>query len=674
MASRNIFESVFNPSDNSSPFAQMTGTLGKMMGVPNDAQIQGQANAQVFQKLSQLEQQNGGNLQKAVLDFYRSPQGLELGSRDPQGMANTVKQWVSNVTAPNPQLTSPGQQGFETNAMGTKQVLDNPPLPQQTGPGVTNTGGRSGQPIYQAPYAPQAVGPNTTMLDPNSGTTIAQTDPAKVAELKGMSREAGFNNNQTQRVFRAETTSIAGREALAVQDMIDHGDITAEWGRKLDAKTLEFKPERNNFGKEDGSWGLYDKATGQKIKTFKNIPDELKPRESTEGAFDINNPEDTPHLASGVLGMGASEYGKGLRQLTDNPTDVAKRTQLISERRSQLYDINAAVAALADAQSGMSGREAVVKRILAKGPDLGYNVDTKYQLSQLRSLRSDIEKEKEADVRLIRGSGDTPGDVISDKVKEEASARLPGYDRVLRVLPTWRKLSAAQALCDKGDCGGENLSRAVKDVKDTTSAGVDAAAPVVKQQTPNKAGIDPNKIPTMSPEETAKINPADLPADQRVLLLKRLQEIRGQMTTPQPAPATGPSQQPAPQQQPQPAQQMPAPSPELSPLPQSNQGFMGNPFSTIGSWFTQPGSQEPAIPQSQPAAQPGQGWQQRRQMNFQDEVTPGRPQDVQSFIRNPDGSLKSKSEVQNRIDQAFKDLKNEPSAASKRKPAPKRRP
>lgn len=626
MLETNVFQRLFNP-DRSDLF----GLIGTAVGNPSiSSGIAGEVN----QQLSDLAQQNGGNLQKAVLQFYSSPQGVQMATQDPKGMDSTVKAWVANTTAPQPQLSSPGQIGTDTTALGgTREVSNNPPLPQQVAPGYTMTNGRTSQPQFQAPYAPTQMGPNTNLTNPNNGATIASTPPAKVSELSGMAEGAGMSPTEKQRLFRSQANTVEGRQGMAIQDMIKAGEISPEWGRKLEAGTLEFKQMRDLFGKENGGWGLFDKATGQMVKQFKDVPNDLKPKENTEAPFDVNKAEDTPHLASGILGMTISEGGKALRQITDKPSAAASDAQLMSERRSQLYDIHAALSELQGSAAGLGpGRESTIKRILNKGPDLGYNVDPKYQLSQLTSLRTDLEKERDADIRLIRGNGDTKGDVVSDTVKSEASARIVAYDRVLRTLPTWSKLSAAKELCDKGNCGGGGLAGAAKEVQ---AIGVEGAKNVpTSLPTPGKPGIDPAIIPSMTNEDIKKINPDNLPVEQRNLIIKRLQELKGQTQPPSPS-------------------GLPTPSP-TTPLPQ---GAVGNPFSGVGSWFNSPRSQ------------------------YGDEVTPGNNSGVQNFIRNPDGSTKSVSATQSRIDEAFKTLaeahKNgllgENPTPQRRKTPPKRR-
>lgn len=512
MASRNIFESVFNPSDNSSPFAQMTGTLGKMMGVPNDAQIQGQANAQVNQELSQLAQQNGGNLQKAVLDFYSSPQGLELGSRDPQGMASTVKQWVSNATAPNPQLSSPGQIGTDTTALGgTKEVSNNPPLPQQSGPGVTTRNGSTGEVIGRNPYAPMTQGPGSGTIDPNTRQTLSTQPTTQFQTTKSMVDASGVDKQQGQDIYRQQVQTVEGRKGQAVDELVRSGQLDPILAGKFKAEALEFKEDKDAYGQGTGIYRLYDKLSGGIVGGSPAIQN-LDPSLTEQGPakFDPANPNHTMHLGSGMFAWGSGVAGQTARMVT-GPTKSADdaASLLADQRRQEITRVQSSLADLQNQSSGLGIAEAKVKRMVANGPSLDMVMDPQSNLNRMIDLHSDITREISAEKRLLDRR--TPeGGQSSIEAKKQANERIIAYERVLRALPPGEVLAQAKAACESGNCGKASPTPAslINQGKDILQKGSKEGSKLIKQETGQINPADVlGKIPQMDQAGLLSIDP-----------------------------------------------------------------------------------------------------------------------------------------------------------------------
>lgn len=590
MLETNMFQRLFNPER-----SDLLGLIGTAVGNPSiSSGIAGEVN----QQLSDLAKQNGGNLQKAVLDFYSSPQGVQMATQDPKGMDSTVKAWVSNTTAPQPQLTNPGQQGFQTTPMGTQQVIDNPPLPQQVGPGNTMVQGRTAQPQFSAPHAPMSNAPGSAIVNPNpGGGTIASQPTAQFQTTQRMIDASGAQPQEAADIYKQQVQTVEGRMGQAIDNLVRAGELSPALANKFKAGALEFKEDKDMYGTGIGVYRLYDKTTGNIIggsPAVQNLDPALAaPSQST--TFDPSNPNHTMHLGSGVIAQASNIAGQAGRMLTGPVNNQVSDASLIADKRRQ--EITRVQSALADLQSNAGGlgiAEAKVKRMVANGPSLDLIMDPQTNLNRIIGLHDDVTGEIAAEKRII--SRATPeGSLAPVEAKKHAAERIVAYERVLRSLPPREVLDQAKVACDKGNCGslspspGDLLSQG----KDLVKKGSKTGSEVIN----GPASDTLSRIPKMTEGELLAIDPKSRrdPA-VRDAMRKRDQELR-----------------------------------------------------------------------SGPAATP-----------YSDEVTPGRPQDTQSFIRNPDGSTRGVSATQSRIEEAFRILSEAHGAGlveetPRRRTAPKRR-
>lgn len=105
--------------------------LSRLFGAPTYEQAGARSEAETMKALSDLHSKNGGNPQQAVVDFLKSPKGMEhvtnMGMRHGGGAETTgvLQKWIQSVTPPQ-QALSPGQSLVSGTGPNAKVTASNP--------------------------------------------------------------------------------------------------------------------------------------------------------------------------------------------------------------------------------------------------------------------------------------------------------------------------------------------------------------------------------------------------------------------------------------------------------------------------------------------------------------------------------------------------------------------
>lgn len=523
MASRNIFESVFNPSDNSTPFAAMTGTLGKMMGVPNDQQMVGTARVDALKELSDLTQQTGSP-QKAILQFMGTPKGAELFATDQNAFESTIKQFITSVTPPTP--------GVNSVSPGSTPVITSPgraDVGKQTGfgPQAASQGQmlfQNGQNVGTNPPAPIPVAPGTALATGDTGRPTGFANPPERVQTTGTFMDrANLPPEQQSSIYEAQLQTVEGRTKVELDKLVKMGKVPADTAAKLAAGLYDWKEDKNPVT-GTSSWMLLDKSTGQIVSqpvTRTEAPSLVGTPSEPAKAFDPNNPKHTMIFGSGALNIVGDYTGRFVRNVNPNSTLGIDITQ----RRNSMRDTQTALATEADHAGRAGYSNARMAHLLNVGPDLGLTSDVRTNLEQVDKLVSNLHDE----IGIDRQTRDDTTRSID--VRKQADQRISGYERVLRTLPSPGVIQAGRQLLDSGKLAPGTVTPG--GITDLLSKGAEAgrrgATDAVSGKTSNPGGNVLQQIPTMDRPTLSGVTNEQL-ADPAVrnAVRQRLQQLKTQ--------------------------------------------------------------------------------------------------------------------------------------------------
>jgi hypothetical protein len=534
------FDNFFDPSNTSTPFANMMGTLGKAMGVPTQQERQASADASIMQKLSGLMQQTGSP-QSAILKFMQDPDGVSLMSRP--GAVDTLKRWTDSITPP--PITA-----INTPA-GTQSTL------QQNGKQI----GTVSQPPTEAQNMRAGV-PAVTPLPPGGGSAVSQN--GQVSNGPGQPTSEVQNFSALSRIAATDPQSILGvlaknalspneiqQKALAVQQLVKTGVINQDQGDKINAGVLKPIQQLNEAGEPTGQWAMIDLANGTATPLLGPGGQPLSPPAGTGGnvVLPSNAPGAPPYVlpqgainpdgsinsnkltglkymgfGSGVLPAGIALAGHIVRQIdTGNQEEMS---QLASIRHQQIDALESSISALGSAEGGRlkTNTQLLLDLVPSKFTS---PVDAYNDLAILHGHVDQLIANETANLNRAKSGLGTHKEI------ETSRKTLDLLQNVLSTLPTMAEISQMQADIKQGTASqmvtpGKAGAAALDMIGKGAGAAVSGVGEALGgEPTQQNAAPDPATFKTMQPRELAAAGKAlpPGPSDARDAYEARLREL-----------------------------------------------------------------------------------------------------------------------------------------------------
>lgn len=547
----------FDPSNNSSAFSNMMGSIGRLMGVPTQQQRQAQADAVVFQKLSAQMEANGGNPQTAIMKFLQTPEGVNLMSQP--GAADSLERWTKTITPPNPtQLTTaPGQSS--TYFQNGKPIGGNSVPPTET------QNYQAGTPTY----VNTPPGSQTTGMTKNGQSGQVYTPTSQSQTFHDLTK--GLDEN-TLRILAINTLNPqeVQQRALAIQQLVASGQMDQATGDKFMANMYQVHQGADETGAPNNSFYLIDHSPGGKTRplmiggvpvdpsnpqtiipsSVPNAPGHVIPPDGymPDGSIDGNKLTGLKYmfLGAGMANHVISLMGNVVR--TFDPFNPEQASQVAAIRHSQIDSLDTALAQLGAVGDGRT-------RLLAeewkeRGP--GKFTDTVDAYKQAMVLRQRLEQIKVNDMQYL-----APGNPFNQKTKLQKEQEIGAVNNVLSALPSMSDMQQMTKDLKVGAAPATTGATVVKSAAGLLGGAINDALGGKKVKTQSftnpqgQPGETPQPLP--SPKDIGGMGfqqiqalPKNLPQEQKDAVISRLKELGAQSKTKTAAPTTGKGNPPAP--------------------------------------------------------------------------------------------------------------------------------
>lgn len=494
----NPFARVFDPDERS-----LFGVIGGLAGVPTTRDVAGQAQSEAMAQLSEIQQRTN-DPQRTILEFLKTPQGMNMMSSGDPNSIQVLKQWADTVTPPNPQ-----------------QI--------QVSPG--------GQTILRTPQG-QEVGRYSMP------TSEFQT-------FKGMSELAGLNSDQIKTLAMANMLPRGNQGSdsqRAIDALVASGVISKETGQLMQSGFLKIMPRKDELGRDTGNYDIVDGANqtttplrpkdGSAQPAGQPQPRQFTPAESNPDGT-VNPDKAFPgNKLNMFLGGGlAPNIAIGLNAIlsTVNPSLGLESGMKSSDRQGYIQQVENALLTLRDAGSGLNIPARVIENALALAPKAGLMADPKTSIQDgIRLWDLTQEQIKQADATLTDPR-------ISPAVKIEADKRRQGWLAVQRSLPERPAMVSLLEAVKSGTADAVTPTTVIQEGATGISSAAREAGSVVQQgrqtingQTPQPAPAKPAAAPEapskvdimkLSPNDLLTVDARTLNTAQRQQLLDRLRVI-----------------------------------------------------------------------------------------------------------------------------------------------------
>lgn len=448
------FTNFFDPSNTSTPFSNIMGTFGKLMGVPTQQQRQSAADAATFQRLTDMYQQTGSP-QKAILQFMNTPDGVQLMSRP--GMKDTLDRWVKTITPPPPvQYNTPAGTNSQFYVPGQPNTVPHeqnqpPEAAQNMTAGVPNP--------VTTPGGSTTTNMNPKSVERGSPASISVA-PAETQNFVALNGLAHFSQPQLQAIAKYSLVpGASGQMALAIDNIVQNGGMPADVGDKFKAGIYQIVQGTDETGHLTNQFYMVDKSgigtgeppkimpltpqlggangptmPGQGAQQFKSNTPAAQPYVIPQSAIDPKTGEIDGNTALtdkrfmftsvGMLNHTVMFLGNILRNIdVTNPDEASKQA---SAHHDQLDNFEAAVASLA---SGNNNRlKGVLDKWLELTPNRFTDVVDAYQ--QAIQLRAHLEESRGYYNNFLYDNSK------SEKTRQEARDTISKIDGVLMTMPT----------------------------------------------------------------------------------------------------------------------------------------------------------------------------------------------------------------------------------------------
>lgn len=522
----NPFANAFNPDRGG-----LTGFIGGLAGVPTQQQAAGGATANALQELSALKDQ-GMNNQQALLKWFQTPSGHDFFSTSgPEGL-KSLTDGLAATQAPAP-------------------ILQN--VPQ---------------------------GSTLTSTDPQTGTTKtlfknpkdpSDNIPADVKSFGAYAQIAGLPSAEIKRLallkIDPSQADKSTAETQAIDELVKNYGLSSDMGEKLKAGVIKVMPIRNAVGEDTGAVTMFDMSSpnptaqviqpGQKPVVSNGAPaagpSAAGTTPETGAATGVLPPSNGPasngasptggatppmkasdiaksnpkyfgskadmFLASGVIPSalaGASNLGEQI-----NPGMVVPEGAKAADRQDMIDTLRSDLASMGQLGGGIGVNKGVLEGYLKLAPTGSPGESPHQAVQKAVRLSEHIQGEVDADQQII----DNPRATNEDK--KAASARIQGWNRVQRDLPSPEELSKIEESIRNGTAGAPTAAGAIGTIMDAAGKGL---TEVKKQagQVQTKAQGDPNEpdFTSMSASDLTKVDPRSLSRPGKINYLRRIDALK----------------------------------------------------------------------------------------------------------------------------------------------------
>lgn len=552
---------IFDPSNGAGSVpGQIGADIGRLFGLPDANQRKAAADAEIMKDLSEIHAQNGGNPQKAILQFLQTPQGQKLFSTP--GAVDTLTTWTKAITPPTPQT-------FNTPA-GTQTSVMDPNNPGKTMASVSqpttemqNYQGGVPTPVTTAP------GSQTNVLQKGQPTNTFSAPTTEVQNFNALTgKMAGLKPEElSQLAVNALNPGEVQQKALAVAGLVKNGAIDQDMGNKLLAGTIDIKEEMNDNGEKTGRYILTDKATGagkvinpvgQGLPTTSapgtpTIPGAGKTPALPQGSVNPDgtvdpskafNAKDSMGLGVGPLATGVAFAGHILRSF--NPGNDEQSSLATSARRDAILRMRTALVEV----GGSNGRlKSKVESWLKQAPDTGPMGDPKDTYRNLIDLHDDLKAQIASEQETARDFLHQPHANI-----KEAKENVIRLQNVLDHMPTRETSVMMYNNLTKGTAGAITPVQAGRSIAgmavDAGKGAVETVGGMVKQPTtPTQPGAQPQAQPAAATDfskmDAAGLAQVPMTPQNAPMIKARALELKNAQTTVPGKGTTAPAKQPA---------------------------------------------------------------------------------------------------------------------------------
>lgn len=544
MADDNPFANALRPEKGGLP-----GFIGGMMGVPTTQESQGSATGQALSELSVLRDQ-GLPPQQALIKFLQTPSGQDyFAHAGPDGMKQlTDGLAATQPPAPTMHNVAPGGQLYQQdNVSGKTSLVGNNP---QT-------------------FAPTKLSPGEQAID-RQGNTLATNenpppDPADVQSFKFYAQFSGLPKAELQRLAglkmdpTADKTSV---ESQAIDKLVSDYGLPTETGEKLKSGQLKIVPLKNEVGQDTGAVSLIDMTNpngptvqvinpggkGPAATTGTSIPGVTPavppvagtspttgsatgtlPPVSTDVSTPAktipeNNPAYFGKKSSMFLGSGAIASGlAGASSVSEqiNPKMIIPEGAQAADRQVMIDTLRSDLAAMGQLGGGIGVNKGVLEGYMKLAPT-GSAMESPHQAIQKAiRLSEHIDQEITAEQQTYANAK------LPIEDRKAAAARIQGWQRVQRDLPSNDELASMEKSIREGTAGAATVSGAVN----TIAGAAGRALTEVKKQGSEVAkaqGIGDNQVDIdgiSDPKALAAIDPRTLDRAGKIKYMRKVDQF-----------------------------------------------------------------------------------------------------------------------------------------------------
>lgn len=479
------------------------GSLRTLFGAPTYQEAGAKAEGDVMKALSENHARNGGNPQRAILDFLNSPGGVQhitnmaLSGKEP---TDIFKKWVDTVTPPQTKL-GPGE-GLQVGTPGTpgSQFVSNPTAAVQTLRDLTKM----------------------VNLDPDSQKDLA-------IGLAGGDRAAMAWRQLATKGIISQDTALKG-QAGAFKEIT----LVNDKGEVVGKTIVDITNPANISGPAPGTPVNPTSTTAPNAKGEETAP-VVAPSEALKKV--LADPKESMALGSGGMAIGQGIIGSAMRVVDPHFNDPD--SQLTNDRRSALSLTRAALAEHPSARGPIAEK---VKALIGTLPSTGVFQDPLDATNKLDALRDYAQEQYNKDTATYK-------DVMhqSKEIRNDAGKSAQAWGKVLDTLPSKASnaaireaLAASKAGVTASDVIG-TAARAPAGAGDIVRQGAEALGVTVKggkqpaaakpaaTNEKGKVSIPPEQVRTMSREQIEALSAENLSPETRAAIRSRIQELRSKI-------------------------------------------------------------------------------------------------------------------------------------------------
>lgn len=554
------------------PFSGMRANSGSLFAnlglAPTYEDVAGQATGEANSALGALIE-GGLTPQQAIVKYLQTPEGMQAFIRNPN-LADQMQKTIASVTPPKEDVTtlSPGQTALGTDPYSrtTRTMGSVPAQPQLStaSPGQKTYSTQNGQTreVGNNPSLPQInniPAGNTSQVINQDGTVASTTvtSPAEVQTFNALTKVAQLNPTELEEMARIQLLPADQRKSAAeraVKRLVDGGQIDATMGQKLLAGALDIKEVHNNFGDGTGQFVITDKLGGQVIPSQNQInPDgsispnpvyngatrqlqdgtstplnppaprgpQTSPQPGAQGpsvapsSLDLAKDKRSMFLGTGALAATASYLGATAKQFDPSINDP--KSESATTQRDYLGQLHTALIALRDNASGLGIPVKVIDQALSLAPGFGPLENPKEATKKGIMLLNMAENEIARGQMNIRD----PNQPRALKIKE--AERIQSWKRVTEALPTKPEMIELYKDIESGKANTMGIGGAAESAANLAKSSFDALNKGIKDV--GEQNQPATKYQKMNEDAMIKVDVTKLQPNELRAYKTRLQEL-----------------------------------------------------------------------------------------------------------------------------------------------------